>query len=245
MYLLGLDIGSSSIKAALVEVQTAQPVAVVQSPEREMGMVAHQAGWAEQEPESWWEHVCKAIQKLLQKTGTSPNDIKGIGIAYQMHGLVLIDKAQKALRPSIIWCDSRAVKIGDDAFKRIGEERCLMHLLNSPGNFTASKLAWVKENEPTLFNRIHKILLPGDYIAMRLTGEAVSTISGLSEGILWDFKENDIARLVLDDYGMDEALMPDIVPTFSIQGKLNHAAAAETGLQGRYSRNIPRGGSTK
>lgn len=231
MYLLGLDIGSSSIKAALVEADSAQPLAIVQQPKREMGMIAHQPGWAEQDPKTWWRYVCDAIQELMVSTGTDAADIKGIGIAYQMHGLVLIDKDRKALRPSIIWCDSRAVDIGNQAFDRIGQKQCLLHLLNSPGNFTASKLAWVKENEPALFDKIDKLLLPGDYIAMRLTGEAVSTISGLSEGILWDFKEKDIARLVLEDYGLDAGLIPELKPVFSDQGALTAAAAEATGLR--------------
>ena len=231
MYLLGLDIGSSSIKAALVDADSAQPLAVVQQPKREMGMIAHQPGWAEQEPETWWQHVCAAIQELLSNAAIDPAQIKGIGIAYQMHGLVLVDKDQNVLRPSIIWCDSRAVEIGNESFDRIGQKTCLAHLLNSPGNFTASKLAWVKQYEPELFAKIDKLLLPGDYIAMRLTGEAVSTITGLSEGILWDFKEKDIARLILQDYGLDESIMPSIAPVFSNQGELTKAAAEITGLQ--------------
>lgn len=231
MYLLGFDLGSSSIKAALVEADSARQLAVVQQPKREMSMIARQTGWAEQEPEDWWKHVCAATQELLTKTGIDPGEIKSIGIAYQMHGLVLVDKAQKALRPSIIWCDSRAVEIGRQSFERIGRRQCLMRLLNSPGNFTASKLAWVKQNEPALFEKVDKILLPGDYIAMRLTGEAVSTISGLSEGIFWDFKEKDVARLVLADYGFDDSLLPDLKPTFSVQGELTKAAAEATGLK--------------
>lgn len=231
MYLLGLDIGSSSIKAAIVEAESAQPLAVVQQPKQEMGMIAHQPGWAEQEPEDWWRHVCAATQELLAKTKIDPTQIKGIGIAYQMHGLVLIDKQQEVLRPSIIWCDSRAVEIGRASFDRIGRRACLSHLLNSPGNFTASKLAWVKQNEPALFGQIDKLLLPGDYIAMKLTGAAVSTITGLSEGILWDFKEKDIARLVLQDYGLDESIVPPVAPVFSNQGELTPAAAAATGLR--------------
>lgn len=230
MYLLGYDIGSSSIKAALVEVQSGKEAVVVQSPATEMKMLAHQPGWAEQHPEDWWVNLCLATRKLLQQTGIKPSSIQGIGIAYQMHGLVLVDEHQEVLRPAIIWCDSRAVEIGNKALEQIGRERCLTHLLNSPGNFTASKLKWVKEHEPELYQRIHKIMLPGDYIAMRLTGEICTTASGLSEGILWDYKNNNPADLLMGHYGFDKSLLPTVVPTFSEQGKLTKEAARLTGL---------------
>ena len=204
MYLLGYDIGSSSIKAALVESDSRSTVKVVQSPSSEMDIVAPQMGWAEQDPEIWWQNVCQATRKLLQSTDVDPQDIGAIGISYQMHGLVTVDSDLNILRPSIIWCDSRAVEIGDKAFSDLGQERCLAHLLNSPGNFTASKLRWVKEHEPEIFQKIHKIMLPGDYIAMRLTGEVHTTVTGLSEGMLWDFKQNQPADFLLDYYGIDQ-----------------------------------------
>jgi xylulokinase len=230
MYLLGYDIGSSSIKAALVDVNTGQTLAVVQSPENEMDMIAKQLGWAEQHPATWWNNVCLATKKLLNQTKIDTKQIKGIGISYQMHGLVLVDKNQEVIRPSIIWCDSRAVEIGNRAANDIGLNTCLSHLLNSPGNFTASKLKWVKENEPENFDRIHKIMLPGDYIAMRLTGEISTTISGLSEGILWDFQEEKPAQIVMDYYGFESHLIPDVLPSFSKQGKLTKEAAEAVGL---------------
>lgn len=231
MYLLGYDIGSSSIKAALVAADSGNVIKIVQSPQRELEMISRHPGWAEQHPEVWWENVCTATKALLSDSDIDPVLIKGIGIAYQMHGLVLVDEDQNVLRPSIIWCDSRAVEIGDAAFEAIGAEKCLKHLLNSPGNFTASKLKWVKDNEPELYDKIDKIMLPGDYIAMKLTGQVCSTISGLSEGILWDFQENTIADLVLDHYGISTDLMPDLVDTFSVQGQLSETAARQTGLK--------------
>ncbi len=230
MYLLGYDIGSSSIKAALVEAETGATLAVAQSPATEMNMTAHQPGWAEQDPDEWWRHVCAATQQLLENTLIAPAEIKGIGISYQMHGLVVVDENMRPLRPAIIWCDSRAVPYGNRAFEEIGQEHCLSHLLNSPGNFTAAKLAWVKENEPEIFAKIRHFLLPGDYIALRLSGEAMTTPSGLSEGILWDFLKNDVADTVLDYFGFDKKLIPQVVPTFSLQGKLTPEAAAATGL---------------
>lgn len=231
MLLLGYDVGSSSIKASLVDASNGATIGVAQHPEQELGMISHQAGWAEQDPATWWACICKATQKLLAKTEADPAEIGAIGIAYQMHGLVAVDQQKQVLRPSIIWCDSRAVSIGDAAFEAIGRDKSLQHLLNSPGNFTASKLKWVKDNEPAIYEQVAHIMLPGDYIAMKLTGEVNTTISGLSEGILWDFKENEVAQLVLDQYGIDRHLIPTIVPTISVQGELSAAAAAETGLK--------------
>lgn len=230
MYLLGYDIGSSSVKASLVDAVTGKCIGTDFEPKQEMGITAHRAGWAEQDPGQWWDNLQVATQTLLYRTGIDPRKIKAIGISYQMHGLVVVDKRQQVLRPAIIWCDSRAVPYGEAAFTALGEEFCLSHLLNSPGNFTASKLAWIKENEPTLFAAIDKVMLPGDYIAMRLTGEVRTTVSGLSEGIFWDFTRNDISQELLDFYGIDRALLADIVPTFGIQGYLNAETAALLGL---------------
>jgi len=230
VYLLGYDIGSSSIKAALVDAQSGKSVKSLQQPKSEMTMIAHQHGWAEQNPEDWWKYICLATKELLFETGINPEEIKGIGISYQMHGLVLVNKLKEVLRPSIIWCDSRAVEIGHDAFKNIGNETCLSHLLNSPGNFTASKLKWVKENEPELYGQIHKIMLPGDFIAMKLTDEITTTVSGLSEGVFWDFKNSELSNHILDYYGISKGLIPEINETLSIQGRVTTGAAEECGL---------------
>lgn len=230
MYLLGYDIGSSSVKASLVDAQSGRCVASAFYPKSEAAIIAKKPGWAEQEPSSWWENLKLATTDVLAASTADPKDIKAIGISYQMHGLVCVDKDLNVLRPSIIWCDSRAVPYGQKAFDEIGHEACLSHLLNSPGNFTASKLAWVKENEPELYSKIYKIMLPGDYIAMKLTGEVCTTISGLSEGMMWDFSENAPAQILLDYYGIDRSLIADIRPTFSEQGRVTAAAAAELGL---------------
>lgn len=230
MYLLGYDIGSSSVKAALVDAVTGKTVASDFYPKTEMSMQAIQAGWAEQDPEMWWSNLKLANASVLQQSGVNPADIKAIGISWQMHGLVMIDKERKLLRPSIIWCDSRAVPYGEKAFKSIGEEKALSHLLNSPGNFTAAKLAWVKENEPELYERIYRIMLPGDYIAMKLTDEIGVTVEGLSEGIFWDFKENRLSEDVMNYFGFDKEMIPSLTPVFGIQGVVTAAVAEELGL---------------
>ena len=230
MFLLGYDIGSSSIKASLVDASTGVPVGTVQQPDWEMDIISRHIGWAEQHPEIWWDSLCQATKKLLAKTGIDAKSIGGIGISYQMHGLVLVDESQNVLRPSIIWCDSRAVEIGNQAFEMLGSDFCLDHYLNSPGNFTASKLKWVKDNEPEIYRKIHKIMLPGDYIAMKLTGRITTTIPGLSEGVMWDFKEHRLAMELLSLYGVEENFIPEIVDTFGSHGETSKWSAEQTGL---------------
>jgi xylulokinase len=230
MYSIGYDIGSSSIKAALVETATGKSRAVTSEPKVEMEMLALENGWAEQDPEDWWAHVCTATRTLIEENNIKAPDITGIGISYQMHGLVVVDKNGEPLRKSIIWCDSRAVEIGQKAFDDLGNDKCASHLLNSPANFTASKLKWVKDNEPDIYSNIHKFMLPGDYIAYKLSGDINTTISGLSEGIFWDFKSNSIADRLLEHYGIEERLIPQIVDTFSVQAKVSKDGASESGL---------------
>lgn len=229
-YTIGYDIGSSSVKAALLEVETGKCLATAISPAQEMPMHAPVAGWAEQDPELWWQEVQNATKKLQQQHPFDGGAVAGIGIAYQMHGLVCVDKDQQVLRPSIIWCDSRAVEIGNEAFNTLGQNWSLQYLLNSPGNFTASKLRWVQQYEPEIYKRIHKIMLPGDFIAMRLTGHAATTISGLSEGIFWDFSGRQVSPVLLKHYNIDESLLSDVVPTFGLQGKVTEKAAALLGI---------------
>ncbi len=233
MYLLGYDIGSSSVKASLVDAQTGKCVGSAFYPQNEAPIISKQAGWAEQDPSMWIGNLklsTASVLKQAKEKGVSTRDIKAIGISYQMHGLVCVDKDLNVLRPSIIWCDSRAVPYGQKATQALGQEWCLQHLLNSPGNFTASKLAWVKENEPSVYDRIWKIMLPGDYIAMRLTGSVCTTASGLSEGIFWDFIKNEPSKELLKSFGFDPTILPQIRPTFGIQGTLTKEAAKALGL---------------
>ncbi|MBO4567286.1 MAG: carbohydrate kinase [Bacteroidales bacterium] len=228
MYLLGYDIGSSSVKGSLVDAHSGKTVAFASFPPSEAIIISKKAGWAEQDPSMWWESL-KMVTGMLGKQA-SLKEVAAIGISYQMHGLVCIDKDRNVLRPSIIWCDSRAVPYGDKALQALGEDWCLGHLLNSPGNFTAAKLAWVKENEPELYSRIWKIMLPGDYIAMQLTDNVCTTVSGLSEGIFWDFKEGRLSAPLLKHFGFDESVIPTIEPTFGVQGIVSRKAAEELGL---------------
>lgn len=229
-YLLGFDLGSSSIKASLLDIESGKSAGSAQSPATEMTIESKQTGWAEQHPDLWWEHICKASKKLIHSTEIEPSDILSIGISYQMHGLVLVDESETVLRPSIIWCDSRATQIGQKAFDELGRDYCLQNFLNSPGNFTASKLKWVKEHEPDIYNKIDKIMLPGDYAAFKMTGRISTTISGLSEGIFWNYQTDQVATDLIDYYALSEDLIPKKQPSFQPSGELTENAANELGL---------------
>jgi len=230
MLLLGIDLGSSSVKASVIDGETGKCLETAFYPKDEMKIIAHKPGWAEQDTETWWKNLKAAITECTTKLGQKKKDIGAIGISYQMHGLVAVDKSDKVLRPAIIWCDSRAVEFGEKALNSLGKDYCLSHLLNSPGNFTASKLAWVKENEPGLFSKIHKIMLPGDFIALRLTGELVTSYTGLSEGIFWDFSKNSVSGELMKYFGFDVSILPEAAPSFSTHGTLLKSVALDLGL---------------
>ena len=230
MYYIGYDIGSSSVKIAIVDALTGQKLIALHEPAEEMEILSLHNDWAEQDPEVWWTHICNATKRAIANTNIDASKIQAIGISYQMHGLVIVDKEGKPLRNSIIWCDSRAVEIGNKAFNELGEEYCMERLMNSPGNFTASKLKWVRDNEPALYEKIEKYMLPGDYIAYKLTGEIATTRNGLSEGILWDYKKNKTADWLLEYYNINTSLTPEVVDNFTNQGVTTIKAAQETGL---------------
>lgn len=231
MLLLGIDVGTSSIKVSVVDSSSGKILATAQYPETESEIFSPKYGWAEQAPEMWWDHVQKAISICNQQKKYDPLNISAIGIAYQMHGLVIVDKAQNSLRNSIIWCDSRAIEMGEQAFEALGSAHILAHLLNSPGNFTAAKLAWVKENEPEVYAKVSKMMLPGDFIAMKLTGEITTSISALSEGIFWDFQENSLSHDVMNYFGFDDNVIPEIKPVFSKHGQVKKSVATHLGLK--------------
>lgn len=228
MYSLGIDIGSSSVKVSLMEIKSGTCIASATNPSEEMPIEALQSGWAEQDPDMWWQYVVAGIEQVGESAPLS--QVASIGITYQMHGLVVVDSLGKPLRKAIIWCDSRAVEIGAEAFEELGEAFCLEHLLNSPGNFTASKLAWVKRNEPELFAKIDKIMLPGDYIAYKLSGKISTTESGLSEGILWDFKEAKRADSVTDYYDIPTDIIPEAGLSIGVEARCNAVTEAQLGI---------------
>jgi xylulokinase len=230
MLFLGIDVGSSSTKLSVLDGKTGKSLGAISYPETELAIESPEVGFAEQDPEVWWNAIKHGAAKLFSNGKFDPKQIQAIGISYQMHGLVVVDDQQNVLRPSIIWCDSRAVPLGNAALAELGSEYCFDHLLNSPGNFTAAKLRWVQENQPEVFNKIYKIMLPGDFIAMKLTGEITTTASGLSEGTLWDFKENRVATELLNHWGIDASLIPTIVPSFGVQGTVKSDVAAALGL---------------
>ncbi len=229
-FLLGIDAGSSSIKTSLMKAENGKCIASAFYPNKEMEIIAHRPGWAEQHPDIWWQNLKKCVALLKSRARKEIKEVEAIGITYQMHGLVMVDKNKKVIRPAIIWCDSRAVDFGEEAFSSLGKKFCLQNFLNSPGNFTASKLKWVKENEPAFYKRLYKIMLPGDYLAMKLTGELFTTITGLSEAVLWDFKSMGVATKILDYFGIDVSVVPSIIPIFAEQGYVSEEASAVLGI---------------
>jgi xylulokinase len=230
MLFLGIDLGSSSTKLSVLDGVTGKSLGALSYPESELAIQSPEFGFAEQDPEVWWDCIQRGFVKLVVKGGFDPKKITAIGISYQMHGLVLIDQQQQVLRPSIIWCDSRAVPLGNQALADLGRDYCFGHLLNSPGNFTAAKLRWVQQHQPEIFSKIYKMMLPGDFIAMKLTGEITTTASGLSEGTLWDFKENRVANELLAHWGIDNNIIPDLVPSLGMQGEVKSDVAKSLGL---------------
>ena len=226
---LGIDIGSSSVKVSLLDIASGECAASSANPATEMPIGSPQSGWAEQDPEMWWHYVCEGIRTIAAQ-GFAMSDVVSVGITYQMHGLVCLDKQGRPLRPSIIWCDSRAVEIGAEALEGIGREFCLAHTLNSPGNFTASKLAWVRRNEPGVFAQIYKFMLPGDYIAYRLSGRMSTSVSGLSEQILWDFEEERRADFVAGWYGIPQEMIPEAGVSIGTEARTDEAAERLLGI---------------
>ena len=231
MLTIGYDCGTSSIKASILDTSTGKAIASSFYPKSEMEISSPLPGFAEQSPEMWWENLVIVTRDLLAHSNIKSEEIKAIGISYQMHGRVCVDKSGEVLRPSIIWCDSRAVGNGQKATEKIGKEKCLENLMNLPGNFTAAKLGWVKENEPELFAKIHKILLPGDYIAYKLSGQYTTTYSGLSEGIFWDYKTADISDAILEAFGFDKSIFPEVFGSFEPSSSLSDEAAELIGLK--------------
>lgn len=229
MYSLGIDIGSSSVKVSLLDIQSGKCVATATNPKTEAPITALRKGWAEQSPDMWWIQILGGIAEITA-AGYSMYEVGCIGITYQMHGLVAVGADGKPVRDSIIWCDSRAVGLGREAFEAIGPDKCLDRLLGSPGNFTASKLAWVKRNEPEVFARIKYFMLPGDYIAYKLSGKIATTETGLSEQTLWDFKDGCRADFVADYYGFSPDLIPSTVPSIGVQAVTNADTQALLGI---------------
>lgn len=231
MLCLGIDFGTSAVKLTIWDADSNSSLVTVRYPEEEAPILSLQEGWAEQSPEDWWNYLLQALRKAHASGLYTPDDIKAIGISYQMHGLVLLNKEGECLRNSIIWCDSRAVSVGEQTQAALGSAYCAQHLLNLPGNFTASKLAWVQKHEPELFRQIHDVMLPGDYISYRMTGMATTTPAALSEGIFWDFTADQLAEKLFQYHHWNPAWIPNIRPVFGSHGELNQTAAAALQLR--------------
>lgn len=227
-YLLGIDIGTSGTKTVLFD----EAGNTIASALGEYPLYQPNVGWAEQDPEDWWKATFSTIKAVLGKSGVNPSDVKGVGLSGQMHGAVLLDKDNQVLRKAIIWCDQRSSAECDQITSIIGKER-LIEITANPAltGFTASKVMWVKNNEPEIFEKVKKILLPKDYIRFKLTGEFATEVSDASGMQFMDIPKRKWSSEVLDKLGIDKGLLGDVYESQEVSGKVHKAAAELTGLK--------------
>lgn len=227
-YLIGIDIGTSGTKTVLFD-QKGNSVA---SALREYPLYQPYNGWAEQDPEDWWNAVCGTISEVILKSGVDAAEIKGVGLSGQMHGAVLLDKDHKVLRKSIIWCDQRSTAECEEITNIIGAKR-LIEITANPAltGFTASKILWVKNNEPEVFEKVEKILLPKDYIRFRLTGEFATEVSDASGMQLMDIPKRCWSDEVITKLGLRKSMLGDLYESYEISGKVHKQASELTGLK--------------
>jgi xylulokinase len=226
-FLLGLDIGTSGVKALIMDEKAEK----ITTSTVEYPLKTPKVNWAEQEPTDWWNGTVEAIKQVINKSSVDPKGIKGIGLSGQMHGLVALDKEYKVLRPAILWCDQRTGKQCQYITEKIGAER-LIDLVSNPAltGFTAGKLIWVRENEPEIYEKIYKILLPKDYIRFRLTGEFATEVSDASGTLFLDVKKRKWSDELLDELDIDKDILPECFESSVVSGKVNTKASKETGL---------------
>lgn len=226
-YLIGIDLGTSGVKTVLFD-ESGKPVA---SSTVEYPLYQPNLGWAEQDPEDWWKGTCESINNVMLKSGVNKQDVKGVGLSGQMHGAVLLDKNDKVLRKAIIWCDQRSAAECDQITQLVGKER-LIEITANPAltGFTASKVMWVKNNEPQIFEKIAKILLPKDYIRLRLTGEYATEVSDASGMQFMNIAQRKWSSEVLGKLEISESMLGKMYESQEVTGKVTASAAAITGL---------------
>ncbi len=227
-YLLGVDIGTSGTKTVLFDVAGN----TIMSDLQEYPLYQPKVGWAEQDPEDWWRAVYTSINNVVFKSGVKAEEIKGVGLSGQMHGAVLLDGNNNVLRKSIIWCDQRSSAECEQITSLIGKER-LIEITANPAltGFTASKVMWVKNNEPDIYEKVRKILLPKDYIRYKLTGEFATEVSDASGMQFMDIANRKWSDEVLTKLGIDKSYLADLYESQEISGRINSGSAKLTGLK--------------
>lgn len=226
-YLIGIDIGTSATKTVLFD----ENCQVIQSASHEYPLYQPQNGWAEQEPMDWYQAVVMTIREVIFESGVDSDDIKGIGLSGQMHGLVMLDEKNEVIRPSIIWCDQRTAKECDEITKKVGAKR-LIDITANPAltGFTASKILWVRNHEPENYHRCRHILLPKDFIRFCMTGEYATEVSDASGMQLLDVPHRCWSKEILDILDIDPGLLAKVYESPEVTGTITSQFAKATGL---------------
>lgn len=227
-YWMGIDVGTGGSRALLVD-QKGDEVAAVTAPHQDMRM--EHPMWAEQDPADWWHAAILAIQGVLAKAGAQGNDVRGIGLSGQMHGLVILDRYGAVIRPALIWCDQRSQPQVDFINATLRRER-VVELIANPvlTGFTLPKLLWVRDNEPRSFEEIRKMLLPKDYVRYGLTSEFATDVSDASGTAVFDVAHRRWSHEMMDGLGLDRAILPDVFESSEIAGRVSARGAELTGL---------------
>lgn len=229
MYWMGVDIGTGGTRALLVDA-AGREVAAVTAPHEDMRM--ERPLWAEQRPEDWAQAAVQAIRGVLAKAGASGDDVRGVGLSGQMHGLVLLDRDHAVIRPALIWCDQRSQPQVDFINAKLGKDKVLEYTANPMlTGFTLPKLLWVRDHEPRQFERVRKLLLPKDYVRFCLTNEFASEVSDASGTALFDVIRRRWSFEMMDGLGLDRRILPACHESSEISGAISTEAALLTGLK--------------
>jgi xylulokinase len=229
MYVLGIDVGTGGTRALILD---AQGHVISSATEEHEAFASPQIGWAEQQPEDWWRACGIAVQKALAAANLDGSRIACVGFSGQMHGAVMLDDADRVVRPALIWCDVRTEKQCRDLTLKIGAER-LIQLTCNPAlpNFTLTKFLWVRENEPGNWDRVRSVMLPKDYVRFRLTGSRAIDVADASGTLLLDVANRCWSREVLEAAEMDNSLLPALYESPDVCGEISEIGAAATGLK--------------
>jgi xylulokinase len=228
MPILGIDVGTGGTRALVVD-QSGHILAA--ATEEHLPFASPQLGWAEQDPRDWWRAATVAIRKALQLANVSPASIACVGFSGQMHGAVLLDERDEVIRPALIWCDQRTQAQCDELRNIFGERRLIELTCNPPlTNFTLTKMLWVREHEPQNWVRVRKVMLPKDYVRLRLTGESAIDVADASGTLMLNVAKRQWAGEVLEKTGIDGRVLPKLCESPEICGRICDAGARESGL---------------
>lgn len=228
-YLLGLDIGTSGVKALLISVEGK----IISSKTESYPLATPHSGWAEQSPYDWWEATVKVIEEVVSSTPIGSTQIKGISLSGQMHSSVFLDEKMEVIRPAILWSDTRTSEQCKEIYTKVGGLNQLIDYVSNPAleGFTAPKILWLKENEPENYQKVKYILLAKDYIRYRLTGELFTEVSDAAGTLLFEVIKKRWSTGLLEKLEIDPDLLPPILNSFDLAGRITKPIAEKTGLK--------------